>query len=573
MANNIELNLGSLDYEDIKLNLRNFLQNQDILKDYNFNGSVINSVISLLAYNTLYYSIYSNMLANEMFLDSAQREESVISLLKPLGVKIPTRTSAMAIIETGGLAAIDKYTLFVGTNSSGINYNFYTLEDYVEAEEGSEFITNIKLYEAKQLIREFEITSAFNYEDQSYFIGNTQIDIETLVVEVDDGSGAWITWTEIDNIGESTENLQQTIYFVERFDTGFEIQFGKENLLGNTIENTYRIRISYLVSSGSAANNIVAFSTDLLESQINVIQPSTGGRNSPDLEYYKFIGPKFFAAQNRAVTKNDFLAISSEYLKSKGYDVSQNNFNVFGGEELFPPKYGRVFVTSDSLPREDILDLVANLKTKCTLSILPEFVESTSRSIFYDIDLVPRNNNLTDSQKTNLIRRVRSYLTREFSYVSSYNIELSNVTEGINETFSSEISDSTINIKFDGTVTANTPSTVLSFENEFGFNVGLTTITEKFTDIFSNIVNLKVFVASNQELDTFIDLRVYEDYPLGEYYNANKNFGRINIKRGILELYNISNLPVLINLNFKNPFFYSSTNVKYTIAPDNIEII
>ncbi len=108
----------------------------------------MNSVVSLLAYNTLYYAMYSNVLANEMFLDSAQREESVVSLLKPLGVKIPTKTSAMAIIQIGGVVAIPKYTRFTGTSSTGINYSFYTLEDYVEAESGSEFITNIKLYQA-----------------------------------------------------------------------------------------------------------------------------------------------------------------------------------------------------------------------------------------------------------------------------------------------------------------------------------------------------------------------------------------------------------------------------------------
>ena len=465
MPNNIQLNLGNLDYDDIKESLKSYLQDQDILKDYNFNGSVINSVISLLAYNTLYYSIYSNMLANEMFLDSAQREESIVSLLKPLGIKIPTRTSAMAIIETGGLPSIDKYQLFTGINSSGINYNFYTLDDYTEVEEGSEFITNIKIYEAKQVIRNFDITTAFDFENQSYFIGNTQVDINTLLVEVDDGSGNWILWTEVDNIGESTENLKQTIYFVERFDTGFEIQFGKENLLGNTIENTYRIRISYLVSSGSAANNIVSFNANLGQSQINVLQQSTGGLDSPDLDYYKFIAPKFFAAQNRAITKDDFLAISAGYLRSKGYNVTKNNFNAFGGEELFPPKYGRVFITTDILPREDILDLVAHLKTKCTLSILPEFVESESRTISYDVEIVPVDNNLTPTQKTNLIRLIRNYLIQNFSYVSEYSVALSGIVDGIKNTFSAQVQDASVNIKFNGQITPNIASTVVSFEN------------------------------------------------------------------------------------------------------------
>lgn len=573
MASNNEINLSKLNYDEIKESLISFLRNQDTIKDFNYNGSVINSVVSLLAYNTLYYAMYSNILANEMFLDSAQREESIISLLKPLGIKIPTRTSSLAVIETGGLASIPKYTLFTGINSSGINYNFYTLEDYTEVEAGSEYITNIKIYEGKQLVQNREITSAFDFDKQSYFIGNSQIDINTLRVEVDDGSGIWTLWTEINNIGESTENLKQTIYFVERFDTGFEIQFGKENLLGNTIQDTYKIRISYLVSSGSAANNIVSFEANLGQSQINVIQGSSGGLDSPDLAYYKFIAPKFFAAQNRAVTKEDFLAISTEYLRSKGYNVTKSNFNAFGGEELFPPKYGRVFITTDALPREDVLDLVAHLKTKCTLSILPEFVESEARTLLYDVDIVPVNNNLTTNQKTNLIRQIRNYLIKNYSYNSEYSISLTGIGDALLETFSSDIAEADITIKFNGVVTPNTASTVLAFENEFNILPGLTTITSNYQDIYSNTVNLKVFLASETTNEGFINLRTYEQYPAGFYQNLNKNYGRINIRDGILELYQSSNLPINVNLTFKNDYFYSSNNIKYTIAPDKIEIL
>jgi hypothetical protein len=573
MANNNEINLGSLDYIEIKRNLLNYLQNQDEIKDFNYAGSVMNSVVSLLAYNTLYYAMYSNVLANEMFLDSAQREESVVSLLKPLGVKIPTKTSAMAIIQIGGVVAIPKYTRFTGTSSTGINYSFYTLEDYVEAESGSEFITNIKLYQARQLVKEKDITSAFDFENQSYFIGDSNVDINTLTVEVDVGDGVWRLWTELDNIGDSTENLSQTIYFVERFDTGFEIQFGKENTLGNKIEEDYRIRISYLVSSGSAGNNIVSFSTtELTYSAIEVISGSSGGLDSPDLSYYKFIAPKFFAAQNRAVTKDDFLAISSEYLKSKGYNVTKSNFNAFGGEEFFPPKYGRVFVTTDILPREDILDLVAYLKTKCTLSILPEFVESESRLISYDVKFVPTNSNLTQQEKNTLIKNIRDYLVQNYSYTNQYNIDLRGVEDALISVF--PINSATLKIKFSGIVTPNIASTILNFDNnEIEINEGLNTISNNFQDKFSQTVYLRVFKATNQAIDGFIDLRTFIQYPSTTAYDASKNYGRINIASGILELYNISNSPVNLFFNFKNNFFKSSSNIKYTIAPDRVELI
>ena len=101
MSNN-QVNLGKLEFEQIKDGLIEYMKSQTLLKDYNFKGSIMNSVIDLLAYNTYYYALYSNMLANEIFLDTAQREESLVSLTKPLGVTIPTRTSARANIRIGG---------------------------------------------------------------------------------------------------------------------------------------------------------------------------------------------------------------------------------------------------------------------------------------------------------------------------------------------------------------------------------------------------------------------------------------------------------------------------------------
>ena len=202
-------NLGKLNFDEIKQSLTSYLKSQDTLKDFNFEGSVIQSLINLLSYNTLYYAMYSNMLANEMFLDTAQREESIVSLLKPLGVSIPTRTSSRVSIRLGGISLLPKYSQFVGKNSSGVNYNFYTLEDYSEVLSGSDFIDNIVLVEAKQLISNKDISNLINYTNQTYFIGDTNIDISTLIVEVDKGDGVYQRWSKLDNIGDSTENLSQ----------------------------------------------------------------------------------------------------------------------------------------------------------------------------------------------------------------------------------------------------------------------------------------------------------------------------------------------------------------------------
>ena len=131
---NIPPTLGSLDFNEIKNSLIDYLRNQNIIKDYNYEGSVIRTLIDLLAYNTFYYAYYTNMIASEMFLDSAQRIESVVSLVKPLGYTVSGKKSARARVTLTGLLEvpnniIPKHSIFYAVNNDGINYVFRNLED------------------------------------------------------------------------------------------------------------------------------------------------------------------------------------------------------------------------------------------------------------------------------------------------------------------------------------------------------------------------------------------------------------------------------------------------------------
>ena len=152
---NIPPVLGSLDFNEIKNNLIEYLRNQNIIKDYNYEGSVIRTLIDLLAYNTFYYAYYSNMIASEMFLDSAQRMESVISLVKPLGYTVAGRKSARTTINLTGLAnvpnnVIPKHSIFYGINDDGRNYTFRNLNDVNIADSQCA----VEIIEAKGLIYE-----------------------------------------------------------------------------------------------------------------------------------------------------------------------------------------------------------------------------------------------------------------------------------------------------------------------------------------------------------------------------------------------------------------------------------
>lgn len=577
MANN-QVNLGKLDYDQIRKSLTDFLKDQETLKDYNFNGSVIQTVVSLLAYNTFYYAFYSNMLANELFIDTAQREESIVSLMKPLGILVPTKTSSRIRVNVGGVSSVSQYDQFYGTNDDGVVYNFYALEEYIQEDPSVDFVEGVVLVEGKELVKNKDISTLINYDTQSYFLGDKQIDVSTIVVEVDTGDGVYKRWNRQDNIGDSTENLSQNIYFIERFDTGFEVQFGKEKSLGNDVLPTYKTRVSYLVSSGAASNGITVFTKAVvgvgqnITIQIPDSASSSGGLDTPDLDYYRFIGPKYFASQNRAVTKEDFLAISTEYLKTKGYNVTKNNFNVYGGDEIYPPKYGRVFIATDAVQTPDILDLVAYLKTKCTLTILPEYVTSNSETVVYDTSIVFLNNNLSQSEKRNLLTSIRNYLIQNYSFISSYNINFSGVEQALLQKFP-EIQSSSIKLKFDSTYnTIPEGGLEINLENELDiFDNQEVTITEEFQDLSNNTVVLRAYANTEQERSQIKQLRTYVKDSIGNFvYSQNLNYGSINIVEGYIKINYVTENPVTVKVRFASPTFISSTNTRFSVVPNTV---
>ena len=178
---NLTPDLGKINFSDIKTSITNYLKNQDSLKDFNFEGSVMQTLINTLAYNTYYYAFYANMVANESFLDSAQRLDSLISLTKPLGYFVPLRTSAKAVINISGLVDdIPEFCSFRGLNSDGIVYNFYTIKSYDGA---SGQVLSVELYEGN-LVQNLEVTNLFDNIKQRFFINDANIDASTIKVRI-----------------------------------------------------------------------------------------------------------------------------------------------------------------------------------------------------------------------------------------------------------------------------------------------------------------------------------------------------------------------------------------------------
>jgi hypothetical protein len=424
---NTPTTLGSLEFSQIKTSLTDYLRNQSVFAGYNFEGSAMQSLIDLLSYNTFYYAYYANMINAEAFLDSAQKEDSLISLCKPLGYTVPSKTSARATITVSGATpatGITAGSLFLTNDADGLPYNFYNL-DYIPLTDGNS--QQFYIYEGSQYV-EFDAIPTFDYDTQKIVLAVEDFDLSTLKVTVteniDETTDLTTDWTRLNNVGYVSQ-INDNIYFVERTSTGFAILFGTANSLGRTIGTSItKIVVRYLKTSGSAGNDLSIFICPSLSSASVLTETSSqGGQDKPNLDTIRFVAPKYFASQERAVTVNDYKALLIE----AGYFTDDTQFNVFGGQDLSPARFGRVFVTTNVPLSSSVIDEFINfLKERSVITILPEYVVSNSLRIavdmFYSLGVGAQN---TASNRLLSSQTVKAIFNSNYAQNQKYNVTFS----------------------------------------------------------------------------------------------------------------------------------------------------
>lgn len=397
---NVNIQLGNLDFNSIKSSIIDHLKTQNDIKDYEYEGSAAQVLLDMLAYNTLYYGYYANMIASEMFLDTAQKEESIVSLVKPLGYVVPGRTSArgLSFVKSSGSDGsgfiVPRYTRFTGNSPSGLLYNFYTLEDGVLNDQGENTFTVV---EGKSLVN--QVPLIVDTITNKGFVRGLDIDISTIRVEVystdQNIDGSDVGWEQWEEATSTTSGLNQTskVYWLERGEVGFFIVFGggfdsSYQNIGKELAPNQQVRVSYLKSSGSAGNACGGFNVRDIQyppgsatnsSSLTSTTPSdglsSGGRDKPDLEAIRFFAPKWFSAQDRAITLDDCKGLLAEAGFVTGNQDPYSVFNVWGGEEMNPPRYGRLFVSLDTTTDPYASATAMNiLKNKTCVTIIPEFM-------------------------------------------------------------------------------------------------------------------------------------------------------------------------------------------------------
>jgi hypothetical protein len=421
MASNTNIQLADLDFADIKSNFITFLQGQNVLKDYDYTGSGLSTLLDILAYNTQYNAYYLNMVANEMFLDSAIQRESVVSHAKLLGYTPQSAIAPTAIINmnvynvTASSLTLPQYTKFISESIDGVNYTFLTTDAITVNTNTTTQIATFQNVNIKQSVvgtNQFTVDISAN-PTLTFEIPDTNIDTSTLTVTVQD-SGA-NSYYDVFTLATDYTNLTSTsqVFFLQEGIRGFyEIYFG-DGIVGQTLQNGNIVNVSYLSTKGSAAEGANSFT--LLDTiggfsvtDITPVLSATRGKNRESVDSIRFQAPKAYATNSRAVSKNDYITI----IQQNKYGISLDAVNVWGGEEMNPPVYGKIYVSIKpsggySLTEEQKNILINDvIKPVSVMTVTPEIVSPEYLYLLFtsNVTFDPRKTNRTAAQIQDLIK-------------------------------------------------------------------------------------------------------------------------------------------------------------------------
>ena len=357
------VNFTDLDFDQIKTSLTDYLRENSDFTDYDFEGSNLSNIIDVLAYNTYISSYNANMISNEVFIDSATLRENVVALARNIGYTPRSRTCAKAIISffvdtTGFTTKPVTLTLrkgIVATSASVFgseSYSFSIPTDItVPVIDGIATFNNITIYEGTFLTSNFTVSSANPAPPSRYTLDNANIDTSTLEVTVRETQSSTSSKKYVfsDTLIEVTSSSR--VYFVQEVeDQRYELIFG-DGVFGEELKAQNYIEVSYITSAGEDANGVSSFNfngrlvdnnNNLISTGISIlstVNESVGGKSIESVDSIKRFAPKIYSTFNRAVTAGDY-----EALIPKIYPETES-VSAFGGEELTPPQYGKVFIT------------------------------------------------------------------------------------------------------------------------------------------------------------------------------------------------------------------------------------
>ena len=559
----------NLNFEDIKTSIKDYLRQNSNFSDFDFEGSNLSVLINTLAYNSYITAYNTNMVANESFIDSATLRENVVSLARNIGYVPRSKRAATAVVQfvtTGISTTNSSITLQPGVfANSGVNQtNFiYSLPERVQVPSFfGESQGIVRIYQGQYLEKEWTIDTS--QPNQKYVLPNDSIDTSTLRVFVKESSSS-TTQTEyklLDSIVGIT-SITNMFLIQETSDEKYELLFG-DGIFGKKLATGNVVTASYIKTDGKDGNGATNFNYagtikdesggDITTATTRLITmiPSENGDDIESVESIRNYAPRRFAAQNRAVTATDY-----EALLPSIYPNIQS-VSAFGGEDLNPPQYGRVFIAAKPRNGNFLADstkksLLKSLKNYSIAGIVPSFVDL--KFLYVELDsYIYYNTNFTgnaDTLRANIVNSVIQYGGSSELNKFGGRFKYSKMISVIDNTDSSITSNITnIKIRRNLKTLPNTFSQYeLCYDNEFyreldSYNIKSTGFT---VSGITGTVYLADKTIEGSDIGNLFLFRITDDV---EVDIVSSNFGRVNYKKG----------EILIN----------TVNITSTVQPEGI---
>ena len=448
-----KLEISELDFDGIKANLKTFLSQQDEFTDYNFEGSGMSVLLDTLAYNTHYLAYNANMLANEMYLDSADLRSSVVSLAKQVGYTPTSCTSSTAVLDvlvnnaSGASLTMSRGTKFT-TTVDGQSYSFVNNADVsITPTDGVYQFNDLKVYEGSYL--NYKYTVSTSDIDQRFIIPNDSVDTTTLTVKVQESSSDSTTNTYTLATGISALDSTSKVYFLQEVEGGrFEVYFG-DGVLGKAVADGNIVILDYINCNRDAPNGASSFTLSgtiggFSSATVTTDSNATGGTGLESISSIKYNAPRDYSSQDRAVTAEDYkVLVKSLYANAQAVQV-------YGGEDAETPDYGKVYISIKAKSGSNLTvatkeSIVTSLKKYAVASVTPVIIDPETTYITvvvnfkYDSDKTTKD---VTTLQTNVLSKVATYNTNtleDFTGMFRY----SKLVEAINDADTSILSNIT----------------------------------------------------------------------------------------------------------------------------------
>jgi len=486
-VNNKRLSVTELDFDDIKDNLKIFLKAQTEFKDYDFEGSGMSVLLDTLAYNTHYLGFNANMVANEMFLDSASLRSSIVSHAKMLGYEVSSARAPKATINISlntqkTTATMPAGTAFTST-TDGTSYQFVTISDITGTSTGSAVpFDSTEIYEGTYITTKYLVDSSDI--DQRFIITDNRSDTTTLTVKIqnsvsDTTSTTYTKATDISQLSRSS-----TVYFLQEIESGkYEVYFG-DGIVSQSLSDGNIVVLQYVVTNKTLSNGASSFSSPsaidtVTNITITTVANASGGAEAESLQSIKLNAPLDFAAQGRAVTTEDYR------LYARKLFANTSTVSVWGGEDgsyntssgvSATAEYGKVFISIKSTTGENLTitqkeQLIKDLEPYKVASITPVVVDPETTFLILGVTY-SYDSNVTTKTATDISSLVnitlQSYNTTNLNTFNApfRHSQLQGLIDGTDNSILMNTTTVTMGKLFTPTITGSTSYTI-NFNNAF----------------------------------------------------------------------------------------------------------